>query len=91
MPRGGKIRLPELELHEGSCFEELEAWTSRIERPPLEQRNDHLWNSVTTTSGTAQGLHIDVCIDGSRFRVLYSPPEVRLRVPTINVALLPWD
>jgi predicted transcriptional regulator of viral defense system len=34
-PRGGEIRLPELQLPKGFHIEELEAWTSRIERPRL--------------------------------------------------------
>lgn len=34
-PRGGDIRLPELELPKGFHLEKLEAWTSRIERPRL--------------------------------------------------------
>lgn len=34
-PRGGDIRLPELELPGGFHLEKLEAWTSRIERPRL--------------------------------------------------------
>jgi predicted transcriptional regulator of viral defense system len=34
-PRGGEIRLPELELPKGFRFENIEAWTSRIERPRL--------------------------------------------------------
>lgn len=34
-PRGGEIRLPELQLPEGFDIEELEVWTSRIGRPRL--------------------------------------------------------
>lgn len=34
-PRGGEIRLPELELPKGFDVEELEVWSSRIERPRL--------------------------------------------------------